>query len=182
MGAMAFRDDREALLQRVEALEHALASERAGHVESEAARAELLTELTAARRELERLRPYAPDAPASSRPLVMLGVALAVGVAFMVVVLALGMTRTREVSAPRRDPLVVEPSGAGRSILPGLPAGATGCRSACDCTGGAECASGQCLLGTAPRYCCDDPRCPAGTSCDRPDGTASACGPAAVGP
>ena len=107
---MAFRDDREALLSRVEALEHALASERAGHVESEAARAELLTELTAARRELERLRPYAPDAPPSSRPLVMLAVALAVGVVFMVAVLVLGMTRKHEAVAPRRGAFVVDAS------------------------------------------------------------------------
>lgn len=169
---MAFRDDREALLQRVEAMERELSSEQAEHAETESARARLLVELAQARQELARLRPYAPDA----RPPGYRGIVIAI--VLIVIVSAVGAVtlsvRTSgedsgPVPAPAEDPLR-HPS------VPPLSPGAIGCRSACDCAGGADCSSGQCLLGTQPAYCCNDPRCPSGTSCDRIDGSTSTCG------
>jgi len=175
---VAFRDDREALLQRVGALERELAAEQADRAEADSARQRLLVELAAARQELEQLRPYAPAAEASrSRGLFVLGLGLAIAVAGSMFAWA-ALQPKHEVATERGVP---EPAGPreeprGSALAPVLPAGATGCRSNCDCTGGAGCTSGQCLLGTEPAYCCGDPRCPAGTTCQRPDGVSSTCG------
>lgn len=173
---MAFRDDREALLQRVGVLERELASERTEHEASENARQRLVLELEAARQELERLRPYAPGAVT---PRSRWGLALWIGLAIAIVVG--GFTIHLGSSPPLPGRVDISPAPApreeprGSALAPVLPAGATGCRSNCDCSGGAECASGQCLLGTEPAYCCGDPRCPAGASCQRPDGVSAKC-------
>jgi hypothetical protein len=173
---VAFRDDREALLQRVGVLERELASERVEHAESENARQRLVLELAAARQELERLRPYAPgEVVPRSRRMLALGVGLAIAVAAATIVWGSftppepGSVDLGPHAAPREAP-------RGSALAPVLPAGATGCRSSCDCSGGAECSSGQCLLGTEPAYCCGDPRCPAGATCQRPDGVSARCG------
>jgi hypothetical protein len=92
-----FRDDREALRQRVDSLERDLADERDQHEEAQAARARLAAELEAARRELDRLRPPPPDAaPRRSR----LWMAIPLLVIASIMTATLGASRRRSVPAP----------------------------------------------------------------------------------
>lgn len=73
---------------------------------------------------------------------------------------------------------------------PGCPAGSTctkpdgskstcpatgGCKVDCDCTQGLMCASGRCIAGIVPVYCCTKAGCPSGKSCSKPDGSKSTC-------
>ncbi|MCB9642632.1 MAG: hypothetical protein H6728_06110 [Myxococcales bacterium] len=50
-----------------------------------------------------------------------------------------------------------------------------GCQSNCDCTQGLLCANGQCIAGIVPAYCCTNPGCPAGSTCQNPDKTSGTC-------
>jgi hypothetical protein len=49
------------------------------------------------------------------------------------------------------------------------------CRTACDCEPGLACIQGKCIAATAPVFCCENARCPAGEQCQHRDGTRGRC-------
>lgn len=49
------------------------------------------------------------------------------------------------------------------------------CKVDCDCTQGLLCASGQCIAGFAPAWCCDKSGCPKGQRCTDSNGNAGTC-------
>lgn len=51
----------------------------------------------------------------------------------------------------------------------------TPCTTACDCPDGFLCASGECLSGIIPRYCCEGFFCPAGEQCEHVFGGLDVC-------
>ncbi|MCC6747242.1 MAG: hypothetical protein IT371_06245 [Deltaproteobacteria bacterium] len=53
--------------------------------------------------------------------------------------------------------------------------GPGGCKVDCDCSQGLLCATGKCLPGFAPAYCCTKPGCPSGLGCTNPDGSKGTC-------
>lgn len=56
-----------------------------------------------------------------------------------------------------------------------VPTTGSGCKSLCDCTQGLLCASGQCIAGIVPAYCCNNPGCPTGKACTTNTGQSSVC-------
>jgi len=50
------------------------------------------------------------------------------------------------------------------------------CKTACDCMPGLGCFGGECRAGFNPVYCCTAKMCPAGSTCQDPDGDYRRCG------